>query len=475
MRKLIYILFTFSVIGCSKDALDEEVFSSLGASNYFNNASDANAILNAAYASEQRRVFRNYFIMAEIPTGTIYDRAGGLEALAKPFEEFSWNPTHSFFSEAWGLHYVSIYRANLVLDRVPDIDFDANEKKSILAQAKFLRASAYVILHNLFGPVPLITTSNTSASDRPVKATAQEFNDFIAAQFTEAAADLPATADKGRATKGAAYAQLAKYYLNLKNWEKARDYAREVINLNVYDLFNGSADRSELFNPVNENSNEFIYVLPRLAVSGLGDNYISHAAPPGYRWQGNSKDNYATQFKTPDSVYQSFAANDTRRNAFITEYYNASGTLVTLAANDIRNFKFKEDLPAIGNSSGNDFPVLRYADILLTLAEALNEIGGPSQESVTLLNRIREKAGIAAFSLSDFDGKESLRNAIFRERRWEFIVEEKHRQDQIRQGIYISQAQGRGKAAQNHHVLYPIPQSEIDKNPNLVQNDGYDN
>lgn len=475
MRKLFYILISFSLISCEKNALDESVFSSLGASNYFNNVNDANALLNAVYASEQRRTFRNYFIMAEIPTGTIYDRAGGLEALAKPFEEFSWNPTHSFFSEAWGLHYVSVYRANLVLDRVPDIDFDEDQKKSILAQAKYLRASAYVILHDLFGPVPLITTSSTSAADRPSRATQQAFDDFIIASFTEAAVDLPVSAEKGRATKGAAYAQLAKYYLNRKNWEKARDYAREVVSLNVYDLFDGSTDRSELFTIQNENNKEFIYVQPRTAVSGLGDNYISHAVPPGYRWQGNSKDNYATQFKTPDSVYNSFAPNDTRRNAFITEYYNTNGVLVTLGANDIRNLKFKEDLTAIGNSSGNDFPVLRYADILLTLAEALNEIGGPSQESVDLLNRIREKAGITSFNLSDFASKESLRNVIFRERRWEFIVEEKHRQDQIRQGIYINQAQGRGKAAQAHQVLYPIPQSEIDKNSNLAQNDGYDN
>ncbi len=473
MRKLFYILFSIAAISCGKEGLEESVYSSLGSGNYFTNANDANALLNAVYASEQRRVFRNYFIMAEIPTGTVYDRAGGLEALAKPFEEFSWNPTHSFFLEAWGIFYTSVYRANLVLDRVPGIDFDENEKKEILAQAKFLRSAAYVNLHDLFGPVPIISTSNTSADDRPSRPSQQEFDEFVTKGFAEAAEELPITADRGRATRGAAYAQLAKYYLNRKNWEKARDYSREVVALNVYELFDGTADRSELFNPLNEDSREFIYVLPRLAVSGLGDNYISHAAPPGYRWQGNTKDNYATQFKTPDSIYHSFATNDTRRNAFITEYYNLSGNLVALGSDDIRNFKFKEDLTAIGNSSGNDFPVLRYADVLLTLAEALNEIDGPNQEAVDLLNRIREKAGLSPVALPDFPSKESLRYAIFRERRWEFIVEEKHRQDLIREGTFISSALKRGKAAQEHQVLYPIPQTEIDKNPNLIQNDGY--
>lgn len=473
MRKLFYILLSVFFVGCGKEGLEETVYSNLGSGNYFTNANDANALLNATYASEQRRIFRNYFIMAEVPTATIYDRAGGLEALARSFEEFSWNPTHSFFQEAWGLHYTSVYRANLVLDRVPAIDFDEAQKNQILAQAKFLRTAAYVVLSDLFGPVPIITSSNTSASDRPSRPTQQEFDDFIVAGFTEAAAVLPATSDKGRATKGAAYAQLAKYYLNRKNWQKAVEFSKAVMDLNVYELFNGSADRSELFSPLNENNKEFIYILPRLAATGLGDNYISHAAPPGYKWKGNAKDNYATQFKTPDSIYNSFAANDTRRNAYITEYVNNAGALITLGANDKRNFKFKEDLPAVGNSSGNDFPVLRYADILLSLSEALNEISGPSQESVDLLNRIREKAGIAAYSLADFSSKESLRNAIFQERKWEFIVEEKHRQDQVRHGIFISEAVQRGQAAKAHQVLYPIPQSEIDKNPNLKQNDGY--
>jgi hypothetical protein len=474
--KTIYIsLFSlFLLTGCGKEGLEETVYSSLGTSNYFKNADDAEALLNSTYASEQIRPFRNYFIMAEIPTGTVYDRAGGLEALASPFETFSWDATHSFFSGVWTTHYATIYRANLVLDKVPDIEFDADRKAQILAEAKFLRASAYVIMHDLFGPVPIITTSNTSAADRPSRPTEEEFNKFITDGFKEVAAILPTTAESGRATKGAALSQLAKYYLNLKDWNNAADYAKQVIDLNVYQLFDGSADRSELFNPLNDEKNrEFIYIRPHLPVAGLGDNYISHAAPPGYRWQGGSKDNYATQFKTYTSFYNSFADNDTRKNAFITQYYNTSGTLVQLGADDIRNFKFKEDLVATGANSGNDFPVIRYADILLTRAEALNEMTGPNVESISLINQVREKAGIEDLSLTNFTSKDALRTAIFKERTWEFVAEELHRQDEIRQGIFIQQAKDRGLAAQDFQVLYPIPQSEIDKNSNLKQNDGY--
>lgn len=471
MKYLVSIFLIISLWSCAK--LDESVYSSLGTNNYFKNADDAEATLNAVYASEQRRAFRDYFIMAEISTGTVYDRNGGVEALAKPFETFSWNATHSFFSTAWNLHYTTIYRANLVLDNVPAIDFDTARKKVLLAEAKFLRASAYVILHDLFGPVPIITTSNTSASDRPSRPTADEFNNFVINDFKEVAAILPTTAVSGRATKGAALSQLAKYYLNLKDWTNAAAYAQQVIDLGVYRLFDKSTDRSELFNPLNEENTEFIYIRPRLPISGLGDNYISHAAPPGYRWQGGTKDNYATQFKNYTSFYNSFAANDTRRNAFITQYYNTSGALIQLGTDDIRNFKFKEDLTATGANSGNDFPVIRYADILLSRAEALNELNGPTAESISLVNEIRAKAGITPLLLTDFASKDALRTAIFQERTWEFVVEELHRQDQIREGTFISLAKTRGLAAQDFQVLYPIPQAEIDKNPNLVQNTGY--
>ncbi|MCC6288719.1 MAG: RagB/SusD family nutrient uptake outer membrane protein [Chitinophagaceae bacterium] len=469
----ILLLFSLTLWSCGKAGLEEDVYSSLGVTNYFKNADDAEAILNAAYASEQRRAFRDYFILSDITGGTIYDRAGGLEALAKPFETFSWGATHSFFSGIWARHYTTIFRANLVLDKVPGIDFDETRKKQILAEATFLRASAYVILKDLFGPVPIITTSSTSADDRPSRPTKEEFDKFVADDFKAAAEVLPAIADRGRATRGAALSQLAKYYLNNKDWANAADYAKKVIDLNIYHLFTGSADRSELFNPLNEDNSEFIYIRPRLAVAGLGDNYISHAAPPGYKWKGGSKENYATQFKTYSSFYNSFADNDTRKNAFITQYYNTSGALIELGADDIRNFKFKEDLTATGANSGNDFPVIRYADILLTRAEALNELNGPNIESIDLINQVREKAGIADLNLADFEGKDLLRTAIFRERKWEFTAEELHRQDLIRQGIFIQKAKERGVAAQDFQVLFPIPQSEIDKNSNLTQNDGY--
>ena len=123
--------------------------------------------------------------------------------------------------------------------------------------------------------------------------------------------------------------------------------------------------------------------------------------------------------------------------------------------------------------TGNDFPLLRYADILLSRAEALNETNGPNQESIDLINQVRTVAGLGSLSIADFSSKDSLRDQILRERGWEFHTEALRRQDLIRHGKFIQWAKDRGKAASDYMALFPIPQTEIDANENIRQNTGY--
>src|SRR5690606_6340901 len=102
------------------------------------------------------------------------------------------------------------------------------------------------------------------------------------------------------------------------------------------------------------------------------------------------------------------------------------------------------------------------------------EIEGPNQESVDLLNEIRERAGVPAFSLTDFPSKEVLRDALLEERGWEFVAEGMRRMDLIRHGKLVSRAVSRGAAnAQDYMTRFPIPHNEIEANPNLDQNPGY--
>ncbi|HTI58614.1 RagB/SusD family nutrient uptake outer membrane protein, partial [Mucilaginibacter sp.] len=130
----------------------------------------------------------------------------------------------------------------------------------------------------------------------------------------------------------------------------------------------------------------------------------------------------------------------------------------------------------VGNNGGADVPIIRYADILLTRAEALNELNGPTVECFTLINQVRSRAGIAPLTLVDAPTQDAFRDAILRERGWEFVGEGKRREDMIRQGKFLSSALARGISANNvtaGKVLFPIPQSEIDANKLCVQNPGY--
>jgi hypothetical protein len=132
------------------------------------------------------------------------------------------------------------------------------------------------------------------------------------------------------------------------------------------------------------------------------------------------------------------------------------------------------DNATAGNHSGNDVPIIRYADILLTKAEALNELNGPTQESLDLINEVRIRAGIATLTLTDASTTDVYRDLILRERGWEFVAEGKRREDLLRHGKFISLAQARGiGTAADKHKLYPIPQIEIDANKICGQNEGY--
>src|SRR5699024_876664 len=159
-----------------------------------------------------------------------------------------------------------------------------------------------------------------------------------------------------------------------------------------------------------------------------------------------------------------------RLEAFLFKYINTSDNSGVLGKDDIRSLKYPEDPNGIGDVTGNDFPLLRYSDILLSRAEALNALQGPNVESVNLITEVRAAAGLQPLNLTTFTGKEALRDQIVKERGWEFHTEGRRRQDLIRSGKFIEVAKQRGKEAFDYQVLFPIPQGEIDKNPKLKQN-----
>jgi hypothetical protein len=269
---------------------------------------------------------------------------------------------------------------------------------------------------------------------------------------------------------------LCKFYLNTLQWQQAADAAKSVMDLNTYSLF---PEIENLFAVENENNNEYIFVYPCTNQYLYENDYMPHAFPPNYPIQSNWV-NFGAQIALYTSFVKSFDPADRRLRMIITSYTDINGVYHDLLQDtlghpldDSRSFKYTPDPNAIGQNNGNDIPVIRYADILLSRAEALNELDGPNQESIDLINQIRQRAGVYLLSLGNFTSKDSLRDWLMNERAWEFYGEGKRRDDLIRMNKFISGAVARGKSAQSYQLLYPIPQAEIDANPKLKQNDGY--
>ncbi len=471
--KIIFVLVLTSLIGC-EEQLDEEVFSELSPSTLLNSEQGLSTLLNASYSYSHRsgddESWSPYYL-GTMPAGEVWGAGGSIESAWQSLINYTWDSNHGQLLPVWIVYFSSIRDANLVLDNLENVSFSSNFRQRTKAEVHFLRGWAYSELYKLFGRMPLYRTS----TDDPLlpRSTDEETQAFIEQELLEAVATLPTQpAAFGRASKGVGMSVLAKFYLNTKQWQKAADISLELIDLGLYNLL---PNYSDVFEISNEGNTEIIWALPKDATANGASQFMNALIfPPDYPRPFPNNSVFAARTYLFDNFVNSFESTDTRISRIITQWEStATGELVMGLGNDQSHpYKLPFDPNAVGASAGNDIIVVRYADILLTRAEALNEINGPTQESIDLINEVRNRAGATPLNLGSYN-KESLRDAILREREWEFYFEGNAREDQIRHGVMISRAQARGKNAQDFHVLYPIPQRELDANTNLEQNPGY--
>ncbi|WP_200979269.1 RagB/SusD family nutrient uptake outer membrane protein [Echinicola sp. 20G] len=480
--KLNILVLCAGLIGGCSEMLDEELYSQMAPENFLTTQEGIKSTLDAAYAEGYLNGYSHHSVrnIEEWCTDIEWETGGGENRTAVLMIDFTWDASVGWmYGDMWLKPYRAIRNANVVLDNVELANISDADKSTYAAEAKFVRALSYYYLHTWFGPVPLRTgVEDELYLSRPSE---EEMRQFIETELLAVIPDLPAPGEEqayGRATNGGARALLTKFYLNTKQWQKAADMALEVMNMGEYTLY---PDYAMLFRVENERNSEFILYYPQIP-QVPGNNYINGAFPEGFAFEPetgltfqNSWRNWAAQYRLYDSFYNSFEAGDKRMDLIIDSYVNGQGNTVSLLNNNnTRSFKYWPDPDGLGNEHGNDVPGVRYADILLSRAEALNELNGPNQESIDLINMVRERADVAPLSLTDFGSTEALRTHLLDERAWEFYTEGKRREDQIRLGTFVSSAQARGVSnAKATHVLFPIPQAALDANPNLVQNDGY--
>lgn len=473
-------LLTLS-FGC-EETLQEEIFSQLSPENFLTTQEGIKSVLDAAYAEGYINGYSHHSVrnIDEWCTDIEWETGGGENRIAVLMIDFTWDATVGWmYGDMWQKPYRAIRDANTVLENLETANISDESKTLFEAEARFIRAMSYYHLYTWFGPVPL-RKSTTETLELP-RASEEDLLNFIETEIIATIPGLPmpgAELQYGRVNKGGGRAFLCKYYLNTKQWQKCADMASEIINMGTYELY---PDYAEMFKVQNERNNEFILVFPEIP-NTPGNNYINGAFPAafakdpisGLEMQSNWN-NWAAQYRLYDRFYNSFEEEDNRKSLIINHYINSSGDTVSLLNEDnTRSFKYWPDPNAISNEHGNDIAEIRYADILLARAEALNQLNGPGQESIDLINSVRTRAGLSGYVLGDFGSAEALNEAILNERGWEFYSERKRRQDLIRMDKFISSAQERGVSnAKPTHVVFPIPQAALDANPMLKQNEGY--
>lgn len=466
-------------VGC-ESMVKPEIYSQLDPDNVMSSEQGIKGTLNAAYAEANNNQWNGHSIlnMNGMTTDVFWNTGGGENRILVQMINFTWSPDLDWFNSLlWNQPYRAIRNANIVLDHIDGSSADEEAKSLYSAEARFIRALSYYRLYTWFGPVPL-RTSTEQELEIP-RASEEELLTFIETEFQEVISDLPEinqVEEYGRAHKSVARGYLTLFYLNTKQWQKTADMAQTIIDNGQFQLVD---DYSSMFHKSGELNSEFIWA--NYAELPAGNIWINGSFPPGFKsdpetgitWTG-SMNNWATQYRIYDSFYNTFSQDDERLGLILEEYENLDGQIVSLRnSDDYRALKYF-DPNASANNHGTDRPTIRYAEILLARAEALNELNGPNQESVNLINMIRARAELDNVQLSDFSSKEELRMHILDERGWEFYAERKRRLDLIRMNKFIDQAQNRGATtAQDYHRRYPIPQPAMDANPLLEQNEGY--
>ncbi len=459
----------FLLVSCKKSFLDLTPTSTITTDNFFKTAADAVTAVNGCYAS-----------LASAGTGSQYSSA--FEVLMEErgdnvldldisagsgtnykLAHFIDDPSNSLLSTTWVSIYTGVYRCNTVLTNIDPINMSATLKSRVKAEAQFIRALSYFNLVRLWGAVPVLTTVVS-----PEQAAGLKRDDVatvykqIESDLNFAAANLPVSytgADAGRVTAGAAKGLLAKVFLYEKKYSNATTLLQDIINSNAFSLLPNIAD---VFSTSKKYNAEILFAV-RYASGITGQTH-------GF-WFVNTN-NLPTIDSSIIKAYNPADLRKTLADAIKPTGFNYSGP---------RKFI---DVPDATGNSGEDFPVLRYAEVLLMAAEVLNEQGySPATTQGTAfyyLNQVRQRAGLAAVASTDLPDQGSFRSEVYLQRRLELAFECDRWFDLVRTGNAISAIQadaGKGNPVIDaHRFIYPIPQSELDIINNLAnfpQNNGY--
>jgi hypothetical protein len=468
----------FLLLGCN-DFLDKPLQGKLTQDSFPVTESDAIQATNAIYnILRDGSYHQGTFPILDIMSDDAYKGSNPTDAASTvgPYNTFTYIPTEGNISGWWSVLYKGVRRANVVIEKVPSISMDAGAQARMVGEAKFLRALFYFDLVRAWGDVPLVTGTNPDASlDRTSKDVIYDLIESDLLQSIDALQEKSEqdADDIGRATKGAARALLAKVYLFQGDYVNAEKYALEVINSSQYDLESN-------FENANSKQGEFgvesIFEIGAQPFEGIENGGNQYANVQGVRGTPNR----GWGFNRPSlDLMNTFEANDPRKDATII-YLNEVLDGVTIVGDintpdetkdqngstiEIETYNQKVWTPGtnVPTQFDHNRRILRYADVLLMAAEALNHNSKPA-EALKYLNDVRERArGGNATILPDIieTDQNALQDIIMHERRVELALEGHRFWDLVRTNK-ASAVLGPLGFIEGKHELLPIPQNEMD-------------
>lgn len=497
MKKTIkYIIVFFLVSGFSacSDLLTESPEDRFVLDNFYSSETDAQAAVDAVYnrigAGYYERIF---FLVADLPADDYKNGGGMSNSFLQDIEYYRHTSENEFIKRVWRDGYDGIARANTAINRIPDVTMDEDLKNRLLGEASFIRALLYFNMVRLFGDVPLVTKIETIDDATVGRSPVAEVYTLIKSDLEFAESVLPVSygaGEAGRATKGAAMALLGKMYLTLGDMASAVSTLAELVNNEAaygYGLHDNFRANWEV---ATEHGVETVFTINFSEPPGNGNQMMQGVAPKYSVPAGTASGlggPWEADIPTME-VYTLFDDADERKAAtFRTDFINPKNQKAYTTSIPLFVKYFEDGEPKCANSD-NNIQVMRYADVLLMYAEALNETG-QTGVAEPILNRIRERAFNDTNHNYSGLAQAALRDAIYAERRLE-LVHEGHRWfDLVRTGRLVQRMKdhaaieaGLAEAdkvniasnIKDYHVLMPIPQHEIDLNPDVLkQNQGY--
>ncbi|TDQ08653.1 RagB/SusD family nutrient uptake outer membrane protein [Pedobacter metabolipauper] len=486
LKSIYFSFFILALAGCKKDFIALNPISNANEENFYKTEDDFTNAIYGAYSSLKSNGIYNDYMQLVGDLRSDNTEMGSTASSRFAFYElsqFQVQQTSEIVESIWKDHYVGIRRANTILSRINDAGISQNSKNRITAESQFLRALYYFNLVRVFGNVPLVTKSIQTIEESYTygRTDVKTVYNQIIEDLLNAAPALPLTVkgEEGRATQGAANALLGKVYLTLHDYQNAKTSLEKVISSKQYDIL---PDYSSLWNADAKNHKESIFEVQFKTnlTASTGSQFTERYTP--YLFPNLPYSSTAGGYNIPrEDLINAYEATDLRKNASLKENYTKKDGTVVRGLEGRYTYKF-HDMPVKGGGADDNWPVLRYADVLLMYAESLNEISFTTDgEAFKQLNAIRKRAGLPEKTFSNanpllaINSQEEFRTAIEKERRVEFAFEGHRWFDLLRTGKAIAILGPKIKTGLvAEQLLLPIPLSQIDVNPdNIKQNPGY--